>query len=165
MPVRSVGKVSICSLMSRPDLSARSCCPSACFKSLGGKRRSLTSKDISETENLKTIEHDLEGSSPWPFSSQTFDGIVVANYLYRPLFSKILGSLAPKGVLIYQTFAVGNEKYGRPRNPEYLLSNDELLKVFGKHLHVVQYSHGFIKQPSPAIMQSICCINDKPLIN
>ena len=122
-------------------------------------------KDIPETENLKTIEHDLEGSSPWPFSSQTFDGIVVANYLYRPLFSKILESLAPKGVLIYQTFAVGNEKYGRPRNPDYLLSNDELLKVFGKHLHVVQYSHGFIKQPLPAIMQSICCINDKALIN
>ena len=122
-------------------------------------------KDIPETENLKTIEHDLEGSSPWPFASQAFDGIVVANYLYRPLFSKILESLAPKGVLIYQTFAVGNEEYGRPRNPEYLLSNDELLKVFGKHLHVVQYSHGFIKQPSPAIMQSICCINDKSLIN
>ena len=122
-------------------------------------------KDITNTKNLKTIEHNLEGSSPWPFASQAFDGIVVTNYLHRPLFPKIVESLAHKGVLIYQTFAVGNEEYGRPRNPEYLLSDDELLKVFGKHLHVVQYSYGFIKQPSPAVMQSICCINNKPLIN
>ena len=118
-------------------------------------------KDMPKNENLIIIEHDLEGSSPWPFASQAFAGIVVVNYLYRPLFVKILDSLAPNGVLIYQTFAVGNEKYGRPRNPQYLLSDEELLKVFGKHLHVVQYSHGLINQPSPAIMQSICCINYK----
>ena len=120
-------------------------------------------KDVPETKNLKILEHDLEGALRWPFAPQAFDGIIVANYLYRPLFSEIVKSLAPQGILIYQTFAVGNEKYGHPRNPQYLLSKDELLQVFGKRLHVVKYSHGLIKRPFPAVMQSICCINNTEL--
>ena len=112
---------------------------------------------LSGEDSLTIIRHNLEVKNSWPFNPLTFDGIIVTNYLYRPLYSCIIDALAVNGVLIYQTFAVGNEKYGRPRNPKYLLKEDELLEVFGKKLNVVDYSHGYIKKPSPAVIQSICC--------
>ena len=115
--------------------------------------------DLSETRNLKIVEHDLEGSAAWPFGSRVFDGIVVVNYLFRPLFPMIIDALAGNGVLIYQTFAIGNEKYGHPRNPNYLLAKNELLDAFGKELNVVKFNQGYIGRPSPAIVQRICCIN------
>ena len=115
-------------------------------------------KDLSENDSVTIIKHDLETTNAWPFAPQTFDGIIVTNYLYRPLYPCIIDALAVGGVLIYQTFAVGNEKYGRPQNPDYLLKEDELLKVFGNQLNLVDYSHGYIKNPSPAVVQSICCI-------
>ena len=74
--------------------------------------------DLSKYNHLKIIKFDLEGKAPWPFNRETFDGIIVVNYLYRPLFPKIIEALAFNGVLIYQTFATGNEKYGRPNNPD-----------------------------------------------
>ena len=117
-------------------------------------------EDLRENDSVTIIKHDLETANSWPFSPQTFDGIVVTNYLYRPLYPRIIDALAVNGVLIYQTFAVGNEKYGRPRNPDFLLKEDELLETFGTQLEVVNYSHGYIQKPSPAEMQSICCIKN-----
>ena len=114
--------------------------------------------DLRDNDSVTIIKHDLETANSWPFSPQTFDGIVVTNYLHRPLYSYIIDSLAVNGVLIYQTFAVGNEKYGRPQNPDFLLKENELLEVFGKRLEVVHYSHGYIHNPSPAVMQNICCV-------
>jgi SAM-dependent methyltransferase len=104
---------------------------------------------------VEVIEADLE-RGPWPLGHRAFDGIVVTNYLHRPLLPKLVDALAPEGVLIYETFAVGNEKYGRPSNPHFLLEQGELLEIFGGHLEVLDYAHGLDEHPGPAIRQRIC---------
>ncbi len=101
---------------------------------------------------------DLESGS-WPYAGQTFAGIVVANYLHRPLFPHLLGALAPGGALIYETFAVGNEKYGRPGNPDFLLRSGELLEVVRGRLRVIAYEDVFVSVPKPAMVQRICAVN------
>ena len=100
---------------------------------------------------------DLEGG-PWPFEGQRFAGIVVANYLHRPLFPRLLESLGPGGVLIYETFAVGNERYGRPSNPDFLLRPGELLDVVRGRLRVLAYEDLTVSEPKPACMQRICAV-------
>lgn len=104
---------------------------------------------------VEVIEADLE-TGPWPLGHRAFDGIVVTNYLHRPLLPKLVDALAPEGVLIYETFAVGNEKYGRPSNPNFLLEHGELLETFGGHLEVLDYGHGLDEDPGPAFRQRIC---------
>jgi len=101
---------------------------------------------------------DLE-SGPWPYAGRTFAGIVVANYLHRPLFPHLLAALAPGGVLIYETFAAGNGKYGRPANPEFLLQPGELLEVVRGRLRVVAYEDVFVTEPRPAMVQRLCAVN------
>jgi len=98
---------------------------------------------------------DLE-ADPWPYPGAVFAGIVCANYLYRPLFPVLLDSLEPDGLLIYETFAVGNERYGRPSNPQFLLRPGELLAVVHRRLHVVAYEDMFVSSPRPAMVQRIC---------
>jgi SAM-dependent methyltransferase len=97
---------------------------------------------------------DIE-SGPWPFADQRFAGIVVTNYLYRPLFPRLLAAVEMGGWLIYETFAVGNEKYGRPSRPEFLLRPGELLEQVGGKLQVVAYEHDTIESPKPAVVQRI----------
>ena len=80
---------------------------------------------------VETVRADLEDGSPWPFGTRQFQGIVVTNYLHRPLFAAIASALSPGGVLIYETFALGNEQFGKPSNPDFLLRKDELLGVSG----------------------------------
>ncbi len=101
---------------------------------------------------------DLEGG-PWPYEGQRFAGIVVTNYLHRPLFPHLLASLAPEGVLIYETFSAGNERYGRPSNPAFLLKTGELLELVRGRLQVVAYEDQFVPEPKPALIQRICAIN------
>ena len=84
---------------------------------------------------------DLE-SGPWPFTGRLFDAVVVTNYLWRPLLPQLLASLAPAGVLIYETFATGNETVGKPSRPDFLLAPGELLQVC-KQLRVVAFEDGF----------------------
>ena len=98
---------------------------------------------------------DLE-SGPWPFAGQQFGGIVVANYLHRPLFPHLLAALATGGVLIYETFAAGNERYGRPSNPAFLLALGELLDVVHGRLRVIAYEELYVSEPRPAMVQRIC---------
>jgi SAM-dependent methyltransferase len=98
---------------------------------------------------------DLE-SGPWPLEGRRFDAVVVTNYLWRALLPRIAGSLAPGGVLIYETFAVGNELYGRPSNPDFLLRPGELLDA-AHGLQVVAYEHGFLDAP-PRIVQRLCAL-------
>ena len=86
-----------------------------------------------------------------------FDGIVVANYLYRPLFASLAAALAPGGVLIYETFAVGNERFGRPRNPDFLLRPGELLEAFAA-LTIVAFEAGEVSLPRPAFIQRIAAL-------
>jgi SAM-dependent methyltransferase len=98
---------------------------------------------------------DLEGG-PWPYGDGMFSAIVVTNYLHRPLFPRLVAGLAPRGVLIYETFALGNERYGRPSNPEFLLKPGELLEAVRDRLNVIAYEEGVVEQPKPAVIQRIC---------
>jgi len=111
--------------------------------------------------DAEIIEADLEDGGPWPFEKRTFDGIVVTNYLYRPTLENLLANLAPGGVLIYETFARGNELFARPRNPDHLLKSGELLELVRGRLQVVAYEHGQKdSQPLPGVVQRICAVND-----
>jgi len=101
---------------------------------------------------------DLEGG-PWPYAGERFAAIVVVNYLHRPLFPLLLAALAEEGVLIYETFAAGNERYGRPSNPSHLLKPGELLDVVRGRLRVVAYEDLFVEDPKPAVVQRICAFN------
>ena len=96
---------------------------------------------------------DLETGAPWQFGGG-FDGIVVANYLHRPLLPAIAGALAPGGLLIYETFARGNERFGRPRNPAFLLAPGELLAAF-RGLTIVAFEQGEVAVPRPAVVQRL----------
>ncbi len=113
--------------------------------------------DLSADDRFELVEHDLE-HAPWPFTGRRFGGIVVVNYLYRPLFPLLVKALADDGVLIYDTFATGNEHFGHPRNPAFLLDPGELLDVFAADLHVVAYDHGYVDMPRPAIRQRLCAV-------
>jgi hypothetical protein len=115
---------------------------------------------LSGINGISTRLADLEGA-PWPYTCQSFGGIVVTCYLHRPLFPHLLGSLAPQGVLIYETFARGNERYGRPQNPDFLLKHGELLEVAHNRLRVVAYEDLYVDTPKPSMMQRICAINDR----
>lgn len=99
---------------------------------------------------------DLETGS-WPFAGARFDAIVVTNYLWRPLLPDLATSLAPDGVLIYETFGVGNEKFGKPSNPEFLLRNGELLDFArDSALAVVAFESGLVARSGPAVVERIC---------
>ena len=100
---------------------------------------------------------DLE-SGDWPYATAEFDAIVVANYLFRPLFHPMLASLNASGVLIYETFMVGNEQLGRPSNPDFLLRPGELLKLADLGLEVVAFEQGYAEQPRPAMLQRIAAV-------
>lgn len=100
---------------------------------------------------------DLESGEPWPLGGG-YDGIVVSNYLHRPLLPAIATALAANGVLIYETFAAGNERFGRPRNPDFLLGPGELLEAFGV-LTVVAFEQGEVGEPWPAVIQRIAATN------
>ncbi|MEP7183730.1 MAG: class I SAM-dependent methyltransferase [Betaproteobacteria bacterium] len=92
---------------------------------------------------IETRVVDLEAGG-WPLAGETFDAIVVVNYLHRPLLPHLLGALAADGVLLYETFARGNEAFGRPSNPAFLLKRDELLRLPGAALTVVGFEQGFV---------------------
>jgi SAM-dependent methyltransferase len=100
---------------------------------------------------------DLEGAA-WPFAPSSFDAVVVANYLHRPLFGPIVAALRPGGVLIYETFMAGNERFGRPSNPHFLLRPGELLAAVQGQLEVVAFEQGEIGTPRPAVVQRICAL-------
>ena len=100
---------------------------------------------------------DLERGA-WPYKEERFAGIVVVNYLHRPLFTRLLAALASEGVLIYETFAVGNERYGRPSNPDFLLRPGELLEEVRGRLRVIAYEDLFVSEPRPAVVQRICAV-------
>lgn len=88
---------------------------------------------------LEVVTADLEDGSPWPLPGRRFAGIVVTNYLHRPLLPILADSLTPGGILFYETFARGHEHLGKPSNPAFLLEPGELLAAFGARLRVLAY--------------------------
>jgi SAM-dependent methyltransferase len=101
---------------------------------------------------------DLE-SGTWPLRGEQFGAIVVTNYLHRPLLPHLLDALAADGVLLYETFARGNEAYGRPANPDFLLQRDELWHLAERRLTVVAFEQGDVAGPPPgAVLQRLAAV-------
>ena len=120
--------------------------------------------DLRQHPQLEIVPADLEDGSPWPLPNRRFGAVVVTNYLWRPLFEPILDAIQECGVLLYETFARGNEAYGRPTNPDFLLRPGELLEVARGRLQIVAYEHGYLDHPRPAVKQRLCATcTDRPL--
>jgi SAM-dependent methyltransferase len=132
----------------------------------------LVDRDTEYVQDLsgraEIVTADLEDGAPWPFAGRRFDAVVVTNYLYRPRLPDIAAAVADGGVLLYETFMVGNERYARPRNPDHLLRPGELLEAVAGHgLQVVAFTQGI--QPSASgtglgVVQSLCAVRtDQPV--
>lgn len=109
---------------------------------------------------VETMIADMEAGA-WPLDNARFDAIVVANYLHRPLFAALLAALADDGVLLYETFAAGNERFGRPSNPAFLLRAGELLDVVRGRLTVVAFEQGEVAGGRPAVVQRLAAVGRK----
>lgn len=121
-------------------------------------RDPLALASLADLPGVETRLLDLEGAD-WPLTGQRFAGIVVTNYLWRPRLADLALLLQPGGVLIYETFMVGNERYGKPANPEFLLRSQELLAfALGRGMKVVAYEEGFCDWPKPALRQALCAL-------
>jgi SAM-dependent methyltransferase len=112
---------------------------------------------------LELLVADLEDGTCWPLGTRVFAGVVVTNYLYRPILNAIVASLGDRGALIYETFAIGNEAFGRPHNPDFLLRPGELLELAGRHdLQVIAYENGIEDaNGAPRVVQRICAVRDQ----
>ena len=105
------------------------------------------------SDRAETVVADLE-SGPWPFADRHFDAIVVTNYLWRPLFPAILAALADGGVLVYETFALGQETIGRPSRADFLLARGELLDAL-RGLRIVAFEDGFLTGPDRFVQRAV----------
>jgi SAM-dependent methyltransferase len=120
-------------------------------------------RDAAALDGLAGVAHvdivraDLE-ADPWPFAQDAFDAIVVTQYLHRPLFPGILRSLAGDGVLLYETFARGNEAYGKPSNPDFLLDDGELLSRVAGAMTVVAFEQGRLDAERPSVVQRLAAV-------
>jgi SAM-dependent methyltransferase len=112
---------------------------------------------LRDVPGISTHVADLE-QGLWPYAKRRFDGIVISRYLHRPLLPLLAVSLNEGGVLIYETFMQGHERYGRPQNPDFLLRPDELLQAFSPSLTVIAFEQGEEQSPRPAVMQRICAV-------
>ena len=119
--------------------------------------------DLREHPQLEIIQADLE-NAPWPLPGRRFGAVVVTNYLWRPLFEPMLEAIEEGGLLVYETFAEGNEAHRRPTNPDFLLRPGELIEMVRGRLQIVAYEHGYIDRPRPAVKQRLCAARtDRPL--
>jgi SAM-dependent methyltransferase len=112
--------------------------------------------DLASDPEVEVETADLEDGSPWPLPGRRFGAVVVTNYLHRPLWPDLMAALEPGGVLLYETFMVGNERFGKPSNPAFLLRDGELLDVAREGgLSVVAYEAVMLSDPRPAMVQRI----------
>ncbi|MBT4906211.1 MAG: class I SAM-dependent methyltransferase [Rhodospirillaceae bacterium] len=113
--------------------------------------------DIARHPKLTILETDLENDTdPWRPAAATYGAVVVTNYLWRSLLPALVDAVAPGGMLLYETFAQGNERFGKPSNPDFLLAPDELKDAVAGKLDVVAYEQGDVTEPRPAVIQRIC---------
>jgi SAM-dependent methyltransferase len=122
-----------------------------------GLRVVAIDREPQDIPGARFLRADLEDGSPWPLAGERFEGIVVTNYLHRPLFPILREALAEGGVLIYETFMAGNERFGKPSNPAFLLRPGELLDAFGD-LAVRGFEEGRVDEPKPAMIQRLCAV-------
>ena len=112
--------------------------------------------DLAADPLTEIVEADLERPGADPLAGRRFDAVVVTDYLFRPLLVPLVDCLAPGGVFLYETFAVGNERFGRPRNPDFLLKRGELLALAEGRLTVTAYETIAVPPPDPRIVQRLC---------
>jgi len=123
-------------------------------------------RDLSKVDHLigcasfRAIRVDLEDGRPFPLLGQRFAAVIVTNYLYRPILGDLVSVVRPSGVFIYETFAHGNERYGRPGNSEYLLRPEELLQVVLGELRVVAFEDVVVNDPQPKAVQRIAAVRE-----
>jgi SAM-dependent methyltransferase len=129
------------------------------FAVVGVDRDEQALSALRELQGVELCVADIE-SGPWPFSPGEFDGVVVTNYLHRPIFPHLVAALRSGGTLIYETFAAGNERYGRPSNPDFLLQPGELLRRV-EPLAVTAFEEGFVSSPKRALIQRICAFRSE----
>jgi hypothetical protein len=115
--------------------------------------------DLQAEPAVTILAADLEDGRPWPLGDRRFAGVVVTNYLHRPLLPAIVAAVAPGGCLIYETFAIGNERFGKPSNPDFLLRPGELLEAVRGRLTVVAYENLDVSEPRPAMVQRIAAVS------
>ena len=111
--------------------------------------------DLSGTVGATLMAADLETDGPWPLAGRKFDLVIVTNYLWRPILPQILDLVAPGGVLLYETFAEGNEAYGKPSNPNFLLKQGELKETVTSDFEILQYEQGSTGDPVNGIKQRL----------
>jgi SAM-dependent methyltransferase len=104
---------------------------------------------------------DLEDGGPWQLGGG-YHGIVITNYLWRPLLPHLAAALAPGGALLYETFMLGQERFGRPTNPDFLLRPGELLAAFLDRLSIVAFEQGEVAAPRPAMVQRLAAVKGDP---
>ncbi|MDR5750188.1 MULTISPECIES: class I SAM-dependent methyltransferase [unclassified Caballeronia] len=115
---------------------------------------------LSGIERIATRAADLE-NAPWPLSAdEKFAAVVVTRYLHRPLFPHLADALAEGGILIYETFARGNETVGKPSNPAFLLAPGELVDAFHSRLRIIAFQDGFTSDPRASYVQRICAVRE-----
>ena len=112
--------------------------------------------DLADDPLVEIVEMDLERPGAAPLQGRRFDAVVVTDYLFRPLLVPLVECLEPGGVFLYETFALGNERFGRPRNPDFLLQRGELLALARDRLTVIAYEHQTVPPPTPKIVQRLC---------
>ena len=118
--------------------------------------RDLTAlSPLADHPGVTAVEADLEAGGRFPLAGRTFDLVVVTNYLHRPLFGDLRAAVAPGGGLIYETFAVGNEVFGRPRNPNFLLRPGELRTEFDMGFEIIAFEDVTLRSPRPAVVQRL----------
>jgi SAM-dependent methyltransferase len=127
----------------------------ALFFAERGHKVTAIDRDTSALSGVEIVQADLEDGSPWPLPGRTFGAVVVTNYLHRPLMPALLAWLEPGGVLIYETFMVGNERFGKPSNPNFLLKDGELLDLVRGSFSVVAYEARIVSEPKMAMVQRI----------
>lgn len=118
--------------------------------------------DLGGRPGVELISADLEDGRPFLLRDRTFAGIIVTNYLWRPILPDIVGCVSVNGVLVYETFAVGNERYGRPTNPEFLLRPGELIDAVRGRLIPIAYEHATIIQPGRVVQRIVAVGPDHP---
>lgn len=116
--------------------------------------------DLKDDPAIEVVEYDLEIGTPWPFAGREFEAVVVTNYLHRPILPDIVRAVASGGVLLYETFARGQERFGRPENPDFLLRPGELLDAARPRLRVVAYEDMVLRDPGPRAVQRIAAVNE-----
>ncbi|MBS0519307.1 MAG: class I SAM-dependent methyltransferase [Proteobacteria bacterium] len=130
----------------------------ALFLAERGHKVTAVDRDIDRLPRhpaIEAIKADLEEGHPWPLPGRFFGAVVVTNYLHRPLMPTLLAALPPGGVLLYETFMVGNERFGKPSRPDFLLKDGELLELVRGTFSVVAYEARLISEPRMAMVQHI----------